>query len=384
MGIAGGEKRKDLRKEEKEMEQTKDVAIQLQIIDRILKATEEQIRDYDFLFDCIAEYGIYPFPEIKKYYPDVRYTVNGIMQVPSEFVSFCLFVGSLTGITNALEVGVYRGRSSYLICALLYRKNKNLSYTMVDIVDALDGYEEFERLLPLEKKIPATSKDFKNQAFDFVFIDADHSYEGSMGDFINVGQYAKKVVCFHDIYDRKCIKRNGGPFRTWKEFSLLHHGFRTQTFSKFPMQLMGIGAGIRDERISYGEEEFGMLLERLQKEKEAFCRTVEEAGSVYIYGAEYNARRLSSLLENAGVEIRGFVVSDGQKKEAKVRRYPVYWLSETAAEGKDACFVLGLQDCFQEEVKKALSAYGCQNICGVSDDLFSALSIGHGEWEELV
>ena len=67
-----------------------------------------------------------------------------------------------------------------------------MKYHMVDINDALIHFEDAKKIIPsLVKDIPSTSEDFKGRHYDFCFIDADHSYDGVMSDWYNVGRYAQ-------------------------------------------------------------------------------------------------------------------------------------------------------------------------------------------------
>ncbi len=219
---------------------------QLKIIARLLAASDEEVINYDWMHSMICQYGVYPFDTGMKHEESLRFTQFGIMQVVDEFAKYCNFIGTLN-IRSAIEVGVFRGRTSYFICALLARNNPELTYTMVDIYDNLDAFEKFQKLLPmLEKRIPSTSADYKGKAFDFVFIDADHSYDGSIEDYYNVGQYAKKLVCFHDIYGHEYDKLNGGTVRTWREVQQMAKDNEHMIFSKYPEKWMGIGCVLKE------------------------------------------------------------------------------------------------------------------------------------------
>ena len=122
------------------------------------------------------------------------------------------------------------------------RKNPNLTYYLVDIEDRLDHFEDYQEILPsLCKRIPQSSGNYKGKQFDYVFIDADHTYDGSIADYENVGKYAKVLVAFHDIYAHEYDACNGGTVRTWKEVLEREAGNEIYTFSKHPNEWMGIG-----------------------------------------------------------------------------------------------------------------------------------------------
>ncbi len=214
---------------------------QLAVIDEILNASDAEIADYDWMYERVVRYGLFCFYEDNWPTEECFWTVYGLQQIPEEFASFCNYISGLT-VETAAEVGVYRGRSAFFLCAVLARKNPKLRYRMIDIYDRIDDFELFREVLPqLEKCIPSSSDDNKDEKFDFVFIDADHSYDASIKDFENVGLNAKTLVVFHDIYAHEYDRENGGTVRTWKEVIERTAGKKHREFSKFPDRWMGIG-----------------------------------------------------------------------------------------------------------------------------------------------
>ena len=106
----------------------------------------------------------------------------------------------------------------------------------------MDSFDEFHKILPsIEKCIPNTSYDFKDISFDMVFIDADHSYDSTMQDYLNVGSKSKKLTVFHDIYAHEYDDLNGGTVRAWNEAKEHTHSCKHHIFSSFPDEWMGIG-----------------------------------------------------------------------------------------------------------------------------------------------
>lgn len=57
----------------------RDTDKQIEVLKRILAASDEEAADYKFIYNCIAEYGVYPFEPLKEYYIDCNYTENGMM-----------------------------------------------------------------------------------------------------------------------------------------------------------------------------------------------------------------------------------------------------------------------------------------------------------------
>lgn len=215
---------------------------QISILKEIVSVSEDVIRDQEWLRRCLFDYGFYPFFKLaKEPQQGVTWSTVGILQVPDEFVDFCLFLIDRR-FDNAIEIGVAAGASSYIMAALMYRNNPDMIYRMVDINDSLFEFDEVKEIIPtLHKEIPKTSDDFVGEAYDFCFIDADHSYEGMMKDWNNVGRYVKKLAVFHDIYAHEYDEYNGGTVRGWQEIKEIIGQDNIREFSKFPNRWMGIG-----------------------------------------------------------------------------------------------------------------------------------------------
>ena len=215
---------------------------QYRIIEDILSADDTLVHDKNWLRQKIYDYGIYPFFKLAKVPEDgITFSIYGILQVPSEFVDFCHFISDKRYDT-AVEVGVAMGRSSFIIAALLYRNNKELTYDMIDIVDNIRDFDRFAQLIPaLRKQIPNTSNDFSGKAYDFCFIDGDHSYDGVMADWNNLGKHAKKMTVFHDIYGHEYDEYGGGTVKAWQDIASATSDSEHIVFSKYPDKWMGIG-----------------------------------------------------------------------------------------------------------------------------------------------
>ncbi len=220
---------------------------QLEVIKELLNASDEEIADYDWMYNKVIKYGLFCFDANTwhKKNEQFNWAVYGLQQIPEEFANFCCNLSKLH-ISTAAEVGVYRGRSAFFLCAILSRANKNLKYKMIDICDRIDDFELFHKVLPqLEKCIPSTSDDYKGEHFDFVFIDADHSYDASINDYNNMGVNANRMVAFHDIYAHEYDNENGGTVRTWKEVCERTKDLEHLCFSIYPDVWMGIGCIIK-------------------------------------------------------------------------------------------------------------------------------------------
>ncbi|MCR4611668.1 MAG: class I SAM-dependent methyltransferase [Lachnospiraceae bacterium] len=334
-----------------------DVNRQLKVLKRILSATDEQMHDNAFLIENIKEYGITPLAWLQELDNTTTYTENGMIQVPGEFAQFIKCLVDIE-VESAIEVGVYRGRSSYFICAVLYRNNPRLRYDMVDIADSLDEYERFREILPcLNKCIPNTSDDLIGKEYDFVFIDADHGYEGAMRDYLNVGRYAKKLVCFHDIYAHEYDSCDGGIVRCWEEVCVLTEHLPKMVFSQFPDRWMGIGVVLNDDnhKAIGADNDY----EDIQDKSKQFMKDIEGLDTVYVYGARNDSRRMYDALERIGIDNISLVINDDSENPENVTKYPIAKLENIE---EDATVVVCYRDSLVETAMIPLRQYDKINV----------------------
>lgn len=192
-----------------------DVRKGLKVVNRILASSDEEIWSRKFLLDNFQEYGVMRatpefFQTWAKY---MNQSGFGSLQVPTEIVD-CLRRVMPLKIKSAVEIGVYRGGLSYFMTSVFQRLDPEFELLMVDPWDSLLGvFDQFAEVLNLRYAIPSTSSDFADQAFDFVFVDGDHTYEGAMRDFHNLGKFAQ-AMAVHDIHDHSA---NVGTPRAWDE-----------------------------------------------------------------------------------------------------------------------------------------------------------------------
>ncbi len=221
----------------------------LESVRTILASSDKEITSRAFILERIREFGISynEWPEMWQYQSWRNLIDFGLVQIPTEFTDYLMMLIRQRSIKTAIEIGVWRGASSYITCAVLQRLNRDAEYIMVDTEDQTLGFDEFSAHLNLRKQIPATALDFEGREFDLVFIDGDHSYGGIQRDYVCLGKHAKKVVAFHDIHGREFNHLGGGPVRFWSEFRATNAAkMMVCEFMHSQSPWMGIGVGIRN------------------------------------------------------------------------------------------------------------------------------------------
>lgn len=214
------------------------------VVKSILSATDDEICSRNFILEMVLKFGLskQPWDQWARLTDSMNSSSFGLQQMPTEFSDFLLFL-SKQNIVNSLEIGVLYGATAFVTAAVLQRVNPSAVYHMLDIEDHIVGFDRFASILNLRKLIPNTSADIVGQQFDYVLIDADHSYNGAKTDYLNVGRYARKVVAFHDIHGHEYDHQDGGIVRAWNEIRATNADKRTIIeFAHNPKRWMGIGA----------------------------------------------------------------------------------------------------------------------------------------------
>jgi cephalosporin hydroxylase len=146
---------------------------------------------------------------------------------PSEVSYYKSILDKFSGPAHFVEVGCFKGKSSSFMAVEIINSGKNIKFDCVDTwlgsdehlaggpheeVDAVAGrlYEVFiENMKPVEGfytpvRLPSVeaSKLYQDESLDFVFIDADHSYESVCADISAWLPKMKKggIISGHDCY----------------------------------------------------------------------------------------------------------------------------------------------------------------------------------------
>lgn len=131
-----------------------------------------------------------------------------LLQNDDEFEQFLGLIKS-EGVKSYLEIGLGWGGSLWRVGNCLPSGSRIVA---VDKTDTASAHALFREVLGKLKEqgkdghlILGNSRDEavveevrKHGPFDCVFIDGDHSYEGSMADWVNYGLLGR-MVAFHDI-----------------------------------------------------------------------------------------------------------------------------------------------------------------------------------------
>lgn len=83
----------------------------------------------------------------------------------------------------------------------------------------------------------------------------------------------------------------------------------------------------------------------------------ERHKNIYIYGAGYYGEKLYFFLKNRGVNVTGFIITDGHKKEAEMYGVPIVEISGINKE-LDIGVVIGVSYEYRPEVEETLHRYG--------------------------
>lgn len=105
--------------------------------------------------------------------------------------------------SHFVEVGCYHGRSAAFMCVEIFNSNKKIIFDCIDIFKPMDSLipaediptinQTYENLSPVNEVVnyklveglsDKSASLYRDGSLDFVFIDADHSYESVYRDIV--------------------------------------------------------------------------------------------------------------------------------------------------------------------------------------------------------
>ncbi len=214
-------------------------------IQRIQKASPDQLRSLEWLLEMIREVGLVPIPDAEITYEGETDHLNssqqGLIQLPREFARWLLLLSEHRPATY-LEIGTFNGATASIAAAYLQRFNPAFTATTIDVWPAFVFHREVRDLIPLRYVVGKTSFDFATEIFDAVFIDGDHSFEWAAADYQNVGRTAK-ICGLHDVNNAPYRDlAMGGVCGVWEWIKRAEPGSRfTEIFEHPSREIMGIG-----------------------------------------------------------------------------------------------------------------------------------------------
>lgn len=190
---------------------------------RIANANESDLANEEFVASQIRYAGL--LRDRRMLYGEDNQYMNtektGLWQIPMQLARLLVHLRSYD-IRSVLDVGTASGWTISIVTAYLARFNKNLRVTTIDSNNYFECYASIKDKIPLEFICNKSSKDFAGRSYDFVFIDAIHTYDGCRADYEAVGINA--AICgFHDIQDRFVsgqAENYGGVPRFWEELKM--------------------------------------------------------------------------------------------------------------------------------------------------------------------
>lgn len=117
---------------------------------------------------------------------------------------------------------------------------------------------------------------------------------------------------------------------------------------------------IFDKAFALNENTLGKMLQKKETEFQEMYRLVNTCAKhrVYIYGCGKFGKAFYKLLKNCGVDVRGYIITDGNEKEEKEQ---VYYLSEIDFHMEQDLILVGVNTNLQEEIRENLEKKEIRN-----------------------
>ena len=211
------------------------------------------LKNNDYLESLIIKLGFNT--EVLREQPKIVKDNGGglfIWQYPNQFSKYLCLLNA-QNVSSYIEVGCRWGGTFVLTNEYLKRFNNVTKSVAVDIIDSpvlnyciTNNETQFIKLNSQSKEFAAY---MKNNKFDLIFIDGDHSYEGVKSDY-EVCKNSGKMYVFHDIVNSVCpgvvkfwneLKVNESDIYDFYEFTEQYEDVWNNTHQKF----LGIGVAIK-------------------------------------------------------------------------------------------------------------------------------------------
>ncbi len=197
-----------------------DFARVLAAMDRLRGASMAELRDLDWLHEVVCSVGVSMLDPLEEtyleYVPLVNGTHQGITQWPREFARWLHLLGEQE-IGSYLEIGAFNGNTACLAAAYLHRFNPALRALTIDLFPCFLFHDEARKRVPLDYRVGINSYVLREERFDAVFIDGDHSFDWAWADYQNVGRHARVCgvhdICSQHYYDSMAY---GGVTGAWE------------------------------------------------------------------------------------------------------------------------------------------------------------------------
>jgi cephalosporin hydroxylase len=220
----------------------------------IKESNLEDLSDNNYLEKLIIQLGFNN--EILREQPQIVKENGGgllIWQYPNQFSKYlCLLKEQ--NIHSYIEIGCRWGGTFVLTNEYLKRFNNVTKSVAIDVIDSpvlnyciLNNETQF---IKLNSQSEEFKNYIKNNFFDLIFIDGDHSYHGVKNDY-EISKNSGKIFVFHDITNDVCpgvvqfwneLKKEKDTYNFF-EFTEQYEDVWNDTKQKF----LGIGVAIKHD-----------------------------------------------------------------------------------------------------------------------------------------